>query len=444
MPGRLIKKAWSFLPKGSMNLVLLSGASYVAGLFRDRILAHTFGASRMLDAYGAAFLLPDFLFNLLVASGIAAAVVPIVHELLQKNEKEVSSYMSTVLTLAVTVMGAVSILFLLFANWLVVLVAPGFSHEDQLVVASMMRLLAFSPILFAASNALGALSVARQRYVWYGISPIVYNLGIIFGALVFAPTMGIRGVVYGTLIGATLHLLVRVFDLIHSGIHLTVSYRVRTREFFDTLKLMGPKMVGHPVDLATFWGFTAIASGLQTGSIVVLNFSRNFQSVGVSLIGIALATSSFALFAREAARGDMPAFKKHLSRACIAVSVLSVIAAVALYIIRAPLIALLIGGKAFGPNEIMRTAELLGVMAFSIPTESLSHVLARAWYSTKNTWVPVSMSVVALCVSVGGAWLMVGSLGIVAIGWAFVAGSVLKTLGLALFLPMRIVRLSRQ
>lgn len=444
MPVLFVKKLWSFMPKGSTSLVLLSAASYVAGLFRDRILAHTFGASRALDAYSAAFLLPDFLFNLLVASGIAAAVVPLVHELLQKDEQKVNAYMSTVLTLSVMVMGAASILFLLFANWLAVLVAPGFSHEDQLMVASMMRLLAFSPILFAASNALGALSVAKQRFVWYGVSPIVYNLGIIFGALVFAPTMGIRGVVYGTLIGAGLHLLVRVIDLMSTGAHLTISFHVRTREFFDTLKLMGPKMIGHPVELATFWGFTAIASSLQVGSIVVLNFARNFQSVGVSLIGIALATASFALFSREAARGDMAAFKNHLSRACIAVAALSVVAAAVLYIIRAPLISFLIGGNAFGPDEVMRTAELLGIMAFSIPSESLSHVLARAWYSTKNTWMPVSMSVVALCVSVGGAWLTVGSLGIDAIGWAFVAGSVLKTLGLAIFLPMRITRFTRR
>ncbi len=440
----IVKKVWSFLPKGSTSLVILSAASYGAGLFRDRILAHTFGASRILDAYSAAFLLPDFLFNLLVASGIAAAVVPLVHELLVRDEQKVSAYMSAVLTLSVTVMGVVSILFLLFADWLVVLVAPGFSQDDQHVVASMMRLLAFSPIMFAASNALGALSVAKQRYVWYGISPIVYNFGIIFGALVFAPTMGIRGVVYGTLIGAALHLLMRIFDLIGTGVHLKISFQVRTREFFDTLKLMGPKMIGHPVELATFWGFTAIASGLQTGSIVVLNFSRNFQSVGVSLIGIALATSSFALFARGVAQRDMTSFKRHLVRACSAVAALSVTAAGVLYGIRAPLISFLIGGQAFGPDEVRRTAELLGVMTFSIPTESLSHVLARAWYSTKNTWMPVSMSVVALIVSVGGAWLMVGWLGIVAIGWSFVVGSAIKTLGLALFLPRRITQLSRQ
>src|SRR3989344_9067154 len=244
------------IPAGSAILAGTTLASYALGLFRDRIFAQTFGASRALDAYNAAFLIPDLLFNILIASGIAAAFVPIFTDLFYSDRKRSYDYANSVISAAIMTMAIAALLLAFFAESVSVLVAPGFNLEERLMVAKILRILALSPILFGISNALGALLVAKRRFLFYDLSPILYNLGIIGGALFLSPTFGIMGVAIGTVIGALFHLLSRAIDAFLSGFSFKPNFKFKTGEFKKTIKLMIPKMFGHPVELAMFWGFT--------------------------------------------------------------------------------------------------------------------------------------------------------------------------------------------
>src|SRR3989344_3685228 len=237
------------IPAGSAILAGTTLASYALGLFRDRIFAQTFGASRALDAYNAAFLLPDLLFNILIASGIAAAFVSIFTDLFYSDRKRSYDYANSVISASITTMAVAAVLLAIFAESVSILVAPGFSPEERLMVAKTLRILALSPILFGVSNALGALLVAKRRFLFYGLSPIFYNLGIIGGALFFSPSFGVIGVAIGTVIGAGLHLVLRIFDAYFSGFTFKLRFDFKTSEFKNTIKLMVPKMFGHPVEL---------------------------------------------------------------------------------------------------------------------------------------------------------------------------------------------------
>jgi putative peptidoglycan lipid II flippase len=426
----------AFLPRGSVVLGLTTLGSYVLGLVRDRLFAHTFGASAALDSYNAAFLVPDFLFNLLVASGIAAAAVPLFTQLKTRSRAEAYGYINALMSAAMVAMVVVSLVVLIAAPWLSYTVAPGLDQHSHEQGAALMRILALSPILFAASNALGAFLVAEKRFLFYGLSPLLYNIGIIGGTMFLAPVWGIEGVAWGTVIGALLHMLVRFVDARRSGWQLRPTMYWRTPEMKQTVKLMLPKMVGHPVELVTFWIFTSLASLLAPGSIVVLNFARNFQSVPVSFIGIVMATVVFASLS-EAALVSTSALRQVLWRTAGVIFAASTLAAVLVFFLRHVLIARLLGGGAFDVVAIETTAWVLGVFCLAIPTESLSHLLARAFYATKNTVTPVVWSVINLIVAAGSAWWLLGSLGIVALPVGFFLGSLVKTVGLG-------IRLSRQ
>src|SRR3990167_9644014 len=178
-----MKKLMRLIPAGSMVLGLTTLASYVLGLFRDRVFAQTFGASRALDAYNAAFLLPDLLFNILIASGIAAAFVPIFTELFHKDRQNAYDYTSLTISGATGVMILSAVIIFIFSGPISVLAAPGFPDENLLLVSKLIRILAISPILFGISNTLGAMLIAKRRFLFYGLSPILYNLGIIGGAI---------------------------------------------------------------------------------------------------------------------------------------------------------------------------------------------------------------------------------------------------------------------
>jgi putative peptidoglycan lipid II flippase len=418
-----------FVPRGSLVLAATTLGSYILGLLRDRTFAHVFGASANLDSYNAAFLVPDFLFNLLVASGIAAAAVPLFAELHQRRRGEEYRYINALLFAATGITLVVSLSVAILAPTLSQLVAPGSTREGHELVASLMRILAFSSVLFAVSNTLGAMLVAKRRFLFYGLSPMLYNIGIIGGSVWLAPRFGITGVAYGTLLGALLHAGIRFADALRSGWRWRAPRPLPLAALQRTIRLMIPKMVGHPVELATFWIFTSLASTLGAGSITVLNFARNFQSVPVSLLGIAMATAVFPSLA-EAALASPSSLRILFRRTTTTLLTVSTAAALVVFFIRRPLVSILLGGGAFNSAAVERTAIMLGMFCLSIPTESLSHLFARAFYAMQNTWIPVSFSVVSLVVAGVSARIFIRSMGIVGLPLGFFLGSAAKTLGL--------------
>lgn len=431
-----------FIPRGSFILAATTLGSYVLGLLRDRTFATTFGASTTLDSYNAAFVVPDFAFNFLVASGIAAAVVPLFTQLRRQNENVARAYINSMMTLAVAVMATAGLVILITAPLLSRIVAPGIEGEGRDAIIQLMRILAISPLLFAASNALGAMLVAQQRFFLYGLSPLLYNVGIIAGAYYLSPRFGILGVAYGTLLGALLHLTIRVIDAWWSGWRPWPVLTLPVPELASTLRLMGPKMIGHPVESLTFTVFTSLASLLGAGSITVLGFARNFQSVPVSVIGIAMATAAFPLLS-QAALDSPDKLKGVLRRTATSIGVATTAAALFMYVVSRPLVALLLGGGQFDAAAVSLTASVLGVFCLSIPTESISHVYARAFYALKNTTVPVVMSVVSLLVAGSSAYFLSQRLGIIGLPLGFFLGSAAKTVGLLMMLNRQLQKNNR-
>ena len=447
-----MKRLLNLIPAGSIVLGITTFASYGVGLLRDRIFAQTFGASRTLDAYNAAFLLPDLLFNILIASGIAAAFIPILTELLKSDHLEAkppsgqraTEYVNTMITGAIGTMALAAGVIILFAGKISLLIAPGFPPQDQMLVAQLLRYLSLSPILFGASNTLGAFLVTKRRFLYYGLSPVFYNLGIIGGTILLVPRFGITGVAIGTVIGSLLHLLIRAFDVMRSGFKFKLNFNPTTPEFRKTISLMIPKMFGHPIELATFWTFTIIASALKPGSVSILSFARNFQSVPVSLIGITIATTTFPLLAQSITDHSLEKFRKILKISFWIILSGSALVALIMFIIREPLIRILLGGGAFGQESIVRTALTLGIFTLAIPTESLVQLMARAFYATKNTAIPVVFSIIGFGISASMAFYLVPRFDIVALPFSFFLASLTELILFLIFIPRRLKKMAKE
>ena len=437
-----MKRLLKLIPAGSAVLAGTTIVSYALGLLRDRVFAQTFGASRALDAYNAAFLLPDLLFNFLIASGIAAAFVPIFTELFYKDRQRAYAYTNSAIGGATGVMILSAVIIFIFAGPISVLAAPGFPTEDLLLVSKLIRILAISPILFGISNTLGAMLIAKRRFLFYGLSPVLYNLGIIGGAIFLSPQFGITGVAIGTVLGAFFHMLMRAIDAYISGFRFRFNFNFKTPEFKKTLKLMLPKMFGHPVELTMFWVFTVIASGLASGSVAIMSFARNFQSVPVSIIGITFATTAFPIMAKAIADHSQEEFKKVLKNSFWLIFAGSTLVAVITFFIREPLIRIVLGGGAFSEEAILRTSTMLGVFTLAMPTESLRHLLARAFYATKNTLIPVVLNITGLIIAIGGGYLLTPKLDILSIPIAFSAASLIELIFLIILLPRRLRKIS--
>lgn len=431
------------LPRGVILLSGLTFAAYVMGLVRDRTFARTFGAGSELDVYNAALILPELVLDVLVIAGLSSAFVPVYAKLKHEGGDQTQGFARTVLTVSVVVMAvAVGILFLLAAQT-VDLVAPGFSAEQRAEYVGLFRVMCITAIIFAASFALGEMLVVRQRFLTYGLAPVMYNLGIVIGTVALSPQLGIMGAAIGTVFGALMHLGVRIAEMTRTDFRYRPSFTVRTSGFREYLRLSIPKAIAQPIEPLTFLFFTSVASTLAVGSISSISFARNFQSVPVALIGIAFAVTAFPVMSAAAADGDRRRFARLVVTNLITITVLTVVAAIGLWLVGGFAIDLFLGGEAFDADDVATTTLLLGAFALSVPLEAATHLLARAIYSTRNTIIPVTASVAALIVTVTAVNALLDEHGVVALPLGFAIGLAVKVAVLGVGVVFRVRTVGR-
>lgn len=431
-----------FLPQGAVVLSVLTFGSYAMGLVRDRIFARTYGAGSELDAYNAAFVLPELLFDVFIAAGLAAPFVPIFMKLVTEDAEEAEKFARTILTLAVGSMGVAAAVLFLVAPYTVELIAPGFtSPEQRALYTDLFRVMCITPLIFATSIVLGEILVAKRRFLYYGISPLLYNGGIVLGTLLLHDQIGIFGAAVGAVVGALLHLAIRVIEILRTDVRLGPRLALRMPAVREFLRLMVPRMAGAPIEPLTFQFFTRVASGFVEGSLSAVSFARNFQSVPVSLIGVAFSLAAFPGLSAAAGRGDRDGFVQILRTNLLTIASLTILAGIGLFVMSTFAIELFLGGGAFDAEDVDRTAMLLSAFAISVPIESLTYPLARAIYATRNTVLPVSASLAGLAVTIVATLVLRPSFGLTAIPLAFAIGSATKVTVLAIALPFRIRRI---
>jgi putative peptidoglycan lipid II flippase len=388
----------SVFRRGATLLTFLTLGSYLLGLVRDIAFARFFGASRLLDIYNSAFIIPDLLLNIFVAGALTAAFVPVFSHLFAAGEKqEAEKVATTALYAAPLTIFVLGIPIFILMPYLASLVAPGFSGQERQLLILMSRLMLLSPIIFAVSNTLGNILISFEKFGAYGLSPILYNLGIIAG-IPLVKIFGPAGLVIGVIGGALLHLAIRSIGLIRSRFGLRFPVDFRNPHFLKIPKLMLPRMAGQPIEQVIFFIFNNMASTLVAGSIAILSFARNFQSVPVSLFGISFSTAIFASLSRKAALGDRGGFQHHLKEAAIVLAVMSGLSALVFLFFGETIIRVFFGGGRFTEQDVIRTGKLLSIFALAIPAESFIHLIARSFYALKDTWTPLFVTLPGLVV----------------------------------------------
>ncbi len=430
-----------FVPQGAILLAVLTFGSYAMGLARDRMFARTFGAGHELDAYNAAFVLPELTLDVLVASGLAAPFIPIFARLERDDADAARDFARTVLSVVVLVMAVAVAVLLAVAPATAALIVPGFDAAGRALYTDLFRVMAVTPVIFAASIALGEVLVARRRFLFYGLAPILYNGGIVLGTVALHEQLGIFAAAVGAVLGALLHLGIRIVGIVRTDVRMRPRFAVRTPAFAEFIRLMVPKMASHPIEPVLFLFFTSLATTFGAGSVSAVSFARNFQSVPVSLIGVSFSLAVFPALSAAAAADDRVRFTAILRSNLATIAALTAIAAVALFAVSGLAIELLLGGGAFDADDVARTSLVLAAFALSVPFDSLSHPLSRALYATRNTLLPVGASVAGLLVTVVAASLLAGAVGLVAIPLAFAAGTATKVVLLAAALAPRVRRM---
>lgn len=433
-----------FVPRGAVVLSVLTFGSYLMGLLRDRILTRTFGAGTELDTFNAAFVIPELMFGVIVASGLAAPFIPIFMALRRdEGEPAAHAFGQTILTLALLAMAVVSAILFILAPLTVEVVAPGFDEAQRAQYVDLFRIMAATQVLFAGSMALGEVLVAERRFAYYGAAPLLYNAGIVIGTVGLGGELGIVAPAIGVVIGAGLHLGIRLLGIARTPFRPRPRLALRMPAIREFFRLMLPKTGSSPIEPLTFLFFTSVASGLAAGSITTVNLARNFQSVPVSLVGVAIAIAAFPVLAATYAAGDRRTFIGQIRRSATTIAVITGMAAIGLAIVGPVAIDVLLGGGRFDAEAVARTASVLAVFALAVPFESLGHLVSRAIYATRHTIGQVLASLIGFAVTLLATTLLVPAVGVLAIPAGFALGALVRLVLLLVVLGIRLRRMPR-
>ena len=431
------------VPRGAIVLSVLSLAYFAMGIVRNRIFANTYGAGAELDAYNAAFRIPEIALDVLVAAGLTAPFVPIYSSLRQATgtDEPANDFGRTVLTGATAIMTVAGVAIFLVAPWLATIVGGGFDPPTRELYVQLLRINCVALVLFAASMALGEILVAHRRFVFYALAPILYTTGIILGTVLFAGRFGVAASAWGAVAGAAAHLAIRAIGTSRTSFRIRPAFAVRTTAFREFIRLMLPRMASVAIEPLTFAYFTVVAAGIGVGSVSSLNFALDYQAQPVILIGVSFSLAVFPVLSAAFADDDGPGFRGVLVRNVVTIALLTVAAATALFVLSGTLVGVMLGGGKFGPDDVTRTSAVVAAFALSIPFDALAYPLSRALYATHNTLRQVIASFAGLGVVVAVTQGLVPSFGILAIPFGYAAGMIVKDILLLLFLAPRVRRI---
>lgn len=436
--------------RAGMLLAFFSFFAKATGLLRDRILASSFGAGDTLDIYYAAFRFPDLLFNLLVLGGVASAFIPVFVSYLEKREDTAWRLARVFGTWAVTLTALGAVVLGLGADAVSRIVGPGLDVAGQARLASAIALMAWSPVLFAIGTIAGAVLQARERFLAYAIAPVLYNGGIIIGALYLAPhemRFGgdpVTGLVYGVLLGALLHACTQWIAARRAGFHWAPSWALRGTGLFTVVHLMVPRTLALGAQQLSTTITTMAASLLPAGGISILALASNVHFVPVSLIAIAGATAAFPQLSRSAAQQAWPEFRRLVSKAALRISGLLLLAAGLGIFFAEPIARIAFGaGTPTGPDAALLSGAIALFMIGVVP-QGLIHIVARAFYALHDTRTPLYAALCGIIAtgSIIGAAYVQGVISLSALIVATVAGSVVQALVLTIVLQMRLSRIA--
>ena len=383
-------------------LAVFSFGSQILALVRDRLLAAAFGAGHTLDVYYAAFRVPDFLFATVASMMSLYALLPILSRLQNEGDEVMVSFLRSMLAVFFGAMAVVGMIAYILAPILAPLIAPGIAADvaSRADLVTLMRILLLQPILLGASNTIAALTQLRHRFVLYSVSPLLYNLGIIFGAVVLYPHVGIVGLGWGVVFGALMHVGVQVpFFFAEKTAKPLPSTRI-IKGLREVLTLSIPRTLALSSTQIALLAITAMASLLAPGSIAVFAFAFNLQAVPLTIIGVSYSVAAFPTLAHLYAQGKRDEFTSYIEAALRHIIFWAIPATVFMIVLRAQIVRVILGAGAFDWNATRLTAAALALFVLSLAAQSITLLIARTYYATGNTKKPLYYGLADIAVSV--------------------------------------------
>lgn len=393
------------LHQAAYLLAALTLASQALALLRDRTFAHTFGAGHTLDLYYAAFRVPDLVFALVSSLVSAYVIIPRIAGLDREKTRALLSESASFLLICG---GAICIaLAFLMPQFLTLLYPDLASSANAGEFVLLARILLVQPILLGLSGVLGSVTQVHRRFFLFALSPVLYNLGIIFGAVVLYPVWGLPGIGAGVVLGAIGYVAMNFPVVIEAGV-FPRFVKPSWERMYPVMRDSVPRSLALGMGSITLLALTSLASRLGSGAVSVFTLAGNLEAVPLALIGSSYAVAAFPALSEASGDSESGEFTRILSASARHIILWSVVFLGLIAVLRAHIVRVILGTGAFDWNATRLTAALLAILAAGLVAQGLVLLFSRALYAARQSWRPLFYQLAggALTIGLGVAFLV--------------------------------------
>lgn len=448
----VVKLANMKLSVKSAAIVLASSTlvSALLGLFRDRLLnSYYLGTYPTgIDAYTAAFTIPDFMFFILTSGALSVSFIPVFNQRLAAgNKKSAWELSSSLINLLAWVTLAASVLIMIFADPLIrYIVSPGLDESGMILAINMTRVIAINPFLFSIATVLTSIQQAVGRFVFYAFAPAIYNVGIIIGITCFTGGInifgvevfggGIMGVALGVILGAILQLIVSLIGLFGLGMDYNFKINWKNQGFKAILRLLPARSLDQGIDYVNGIVNTNLSSRMGAGAVRSFNQASALHQMPVNLIGVAISTAFFPKLTEELGNGDKREFNNTFRQALRTIIWISLPVSVIAFFGRGYVTSFI---SNIGNNDSNGTiASILGTLCIAVFARSVFHIASRGFYAYQDTKTPFVVSIFAIGLTILlSVWFYMLGWGVDGLGMAQSIGAIVEIIILLRILQRR-------
>ncbi|MDE1176414.1 MAG: lipid II flippase MurJ [Edaphobacter sp.] len=417
-----------------MTSSLLSG---VLGLVRTKYINYIFGAGPETDAYNAAFQLPEMISYFLVGGVASISLVTILNRYRAQGDDEGADRSLSIVLNAMIVVLILSILVAeVVAPYYTSFFFSGFGPREAALCTTLTRLLLPAQLFFFVGGVIGSRLVVRKIFLYQAINPLIYNTGIILGAVFLHRQFGIYSLAIGVLAGVILGpTTMNLFGALQSGFRYHPILNLRHPAFLEWLRLTFPLMVGVSLVTADSWILTHFASS-STGGITLLKNAKNLFTAPMGILGQAAGAASLPFFSALFSQGRHREFGTAVNRAVSRVLAASLLMGAWMIALATPLVDLFRGGV-FTAADTQAMTLYFTVFAVSISFWAVQGLYARGFYAAGDTVTPAITGWIVTLISIPVYRVLFHASGLTGLAIASDIGIVLQTLTLAVLIQRK-------
>ncbi len=434
------------------TLIVITGTllSRVLGLAREGIISRRIGTPPELGVFRAVFAIPDLLYLVIIGGALGSALIPVFSRLLQDDEQERAwELANTTLTAAFITTVTFALVVGVFArpilSWTVLI---GYTDAPELIDLGvhLMRLLLIQPLLLGLGGLLMALLQSLERFTLPSLAPNIYNLGIIFAALLVpsaaSAETAVNMLTWGVIGGALLYLLFLLFGVVQAGLRFRPSFNWRMPEVRRVGQLLAPRVLGQSALQINILVMATLIGTLDKQALAANAFAYQLLMLPHGIIAVSLGTVMFPRLARLFAGNQIDDLRQTSWRTLRLVLWLAVPAAVLLALLHVPLIRLLFQGGKFDDESLRVTARALLFYTPGVIGLAGAEIVIRTFYAMEDTRTPVIAGVATIVLNALVAWATITfvsrDIGLIALSYSLT--NVLEFVLLAVLLKRRLGR----